>query len=340
MSDSADHDARPATGVPQAVPAIDVAFPDIAAWSAGNTGIPYVWRFDAPAAGPRVTIQGLTHGNEVCGAVVLDWLLRESVQPTRGSLALIFANAAAYESFDAADPFAARCLDEDFNRVWDACVLDSSRRSRELARARELRPCYDATDFLLDLHSMTDACPPMALAGRHRKGVELAWSVGVPEYVVVDQGHLAGRRLRDYAQFDDAADWRNALLIECGQHWERSSAAVARQATLRFLRHLDLVDLDFVDEHLDSAPVPAQRTIEITDVVTIASDAFEFAIPVHGLMTIGRRGTLLARDGGLEIATPYDDCVLIMPTRRPRKGETAVRLGRYAASPPAELHPA
>jgi hypothetical protein len=27
--------------------------------------------------------------------------------------------------------------------------------------------------------------------------------------------------------------------------------------------------------------------------------------------------------------TPYDDCVLIMPTRRPRRGETAVRLGRF-----------
>jgi len=39
-------------------------------------------------------------------------------------------------------------------------------------------------------------------------------------------------------------------------------------------------------------------------------------------------GTLLARDGAREIRTPYDDCVLVMPTRRPRRGETAVRLGR------------
>ena len=51
--------------------------------------------------------------------------------------------------------------------------------------------------------------------------------------------------------------------------------------------------------------------------------------PVEGMMVIGRRDTPIARDGGREIRTPYDDCVLIMPTRRPRKGETAVRLGRY-----------
>jgi len=43
---------------------------------------------------------------------------------------------------------------------------------------------------------------------------------------------------------------------------------------------------------------------------------------------VPKAGTLLARDGGVEVTTPYDDCVLIMPTRRPKKGETAVRLGR------------
>jgi len=31
------------------------------------------------------------------------------------------------------------------------------------------------------------------------------------------------------------------------------------------------------------------------------------------------------------VRTPYDDCVLIMPSRRLVKGQTAVRLGRYVA---------
>ncbi len=312
-------------------PPIDVAFPDIARWAAGNAGIPYVWRFAGAAGGPSVTIQALTHGNEVCGAIALDWLLRQAFRPVRGTLTLIFANAAAYESFDAHDPYAARCLDEDFNRIWDPCVLDSARRSHELARARELRPCYDATDYLLDLHSMTDPCPALALAGRHRKGRRLARALRMPQYIVVDAGHQAGRRLRDYAHFDDPADWRNALLVECGQHWEPAAPAVAREAALRFLRHFGVADPDFVDAHVDHGALPAQRTIEITDVVTIESAVFAFAHPVHAMMTLERRGTLLARDGEREIRTPYDDCVLIMPTCRPKKGETAVRLGRYVA---------
>jgi hypothetical protein len=45
---------------------------------------------------------------------------------------------------------------------------------------------------------------------------------------VIDAGHQAGKRLRDYAFFDDPVDPRSALLVECGQHWERGAPEVAR----------------------------------------------------------------------------------------------------------------
>jgi len=37
---------------------------------------------------------------------------------------------------------------------------------------------------------------------------------------------------------------------------------------------------------------------------------------------------VIGRDGGEPIATPYADCVLIMPVKGVRRGQTAVRLGR------------
>jgi predicted deacylase len=310
-------------------PPIEVEFPDLARWAAGNTGIPYVWTFKARRAGPHVLVQALTHGNEVCGAIALDWLLTAEFRPTRGTVTLCFANVVAYESFDPLDPFASRCVDEDFNRLWTADVLDGSRQTADLARARTLRPLYDRTDYLLDLHSMTDRCPPLAMAGLQHKGVELAQALGAPEHIIVDGGHKAGKRLRDYAFFDEADDPRNALLIECGQHWEASAPAVAKSVTLRFLRHFGMIDPAFLDAHLEPTPPPRQKVIEVTSVVTIATDAFEFAFPATALGVIAQGGTLLARDGDAEIVTPYDNCVLIMPTRRPKKGETAVRLGRF-----------
>jgi hypothetical protein len=90
-----------------------------------------------------------------------------------------------------------------------------------------------------------------------------------------------------------------------------------------------MVEPRLLDAHLDPAPCPPQRLIEVTTTVTIRSDDFAFTTAVRGLQTIPRAGTAYAVDGGMEIRTPHDNCVLIMPTRRPKRGETAVRLGRY-----------
>jgi len=87
----------------------------------------------------------------------------------------------------------------------------------------------------------------------------------------------------------------------------------------------------WADEHLDPQPLPPQRAIEVTEVLTIETDSFAFATPAFGLDVLPKGGTLLARDGDRDVFTPYDDCVLIMSTRRPRRGETAVRLGRFVS---------
>ncbi|MEO5787003.1 MAG: succinylglutamate desuccinylase/aspartoacylase family protein [Casimicrobiaceae bacterium] len=305
-------------------PAIDVRFPDIECWADGNTGISYVWTFDSGRPGPHTLVQALTHGNEVCGAIAIDWALRCALRPSRGRSTFAFANVEAYQAFDPADPFASRCVQEDFNRLWTEEVLAGPRDTADLRRARALRPLYDSVDALLDLHSMTDECPPLALAGLHVKGRALARGVGMPRHVIVDGGHAAGKRLRDYAFFGDPDDPRTALLIECGQHWERAAPKVAREALLHFLAHFGQLDAELVPPR----PPPDQQVIEVSDAITITSEDFAFVVPVQGLAVIPEAGTVLAIDGGNLIRTPYDACVLIMPTRRPRVGETAVRLGR------------
>ena len=46
---------------------------------------------------------------------------------------------------------------------------------------------------------------------------------------------------------------------------------------------------------------------------------------------IPHAGTEIARSDGRAIVTPYDDCVLVMPSPRLHRGQTAVRLGRLVA---------
>jgi predicted deacylase len=310
--------------------AIELTPPDISAY-AGNTEIPFVTRFDSGRPGPHVLVNALTHGNEICGAIALDQLLRAGVRPRRGTLTLAFDNVAAYREFDPRYPIASRFVDEDFNRLWAPATLDGPRRSVELERARVLRPVVDAADFLLDLHSMQYATAPLMLAGLLPRSRELARAVGIPELVMCDKGHAAGPRMRDYGGFGDPASTKTALLIECGQHWERRAAEVATDVMLRFLIALGCVTSEDVAAlgGPDFAARPRQRVIEVTEAVTIAGERFDFAGEFRGLEVLAAKGTLIGRDDGREVRTPYDNCVLIMPSRRLVRGQTAVRLGRY-----------
>ena len=137
--------------------------------------------------------------------------------------------------------------------------------------------------------------------------------------------------MRDYREFGDPAGSKTALLIECGQHWERRAAEVSTDVSLRFLLALDVVTQDDVAAlgGPDFAAQPQQRVIQVTEAVTIAGDRFDFAADYRGLEVLPEKGTLIGRDDGRDVLSPYDNCVLIMPSRRLVKGQTAVRLGRF-----------
>lgn len=309
---------------------IEVEFPDISSHAAGNTGIAYMHTFDSGSAGPHVMINALTHGNEVCGAIVVDALLRARLRPRHGKLTLSFANVDAYARFDAAAPDKARFVDQDFNRVWTAAKLDDlATRSSELERARAMRPVVDTVDLLLDLHSMHEKSAPLIVAGPLDKGIELSAQLGSPATVICDEGHPEGRRMRDYEGFGDAASPKNALLIECGQHWEAAAVAVARDSTARFLLLSGVVDASDLPPGW-IMPLPGEmRVVRVTEPVVAKSMDFRFAGPYTGLEVFEKAGAVIGWSEGHPVATPYDDCMLVMPSlRQLRPGVTVVRLGQ------------
>lgn len=310
---------------------VEITAPDLGPYRGGNTGIPGVTTFASGEPGPHVVITALVHGNELCGAWALLRLLQREIRPSRGRLSLAFVNLAAFDAFDPAKPKAARYLDEDLNRLWSRAVLEGPRHSRELDRAREIRPLIEDADYLLDLHSMQTVAPPLLLAGVTEKGRRLAAAMGFPGCIVADAGHRNGARMRDFADFGDPASPRTALLVECGQHWQKRSVRVAIAACRQFLAALDVVDGRLLDRLGPPPPPSPQRVVEVTEAVTVADGRFRFTREFHGLEVIPRAGTVIAYDGGQPIRTPYDQCVLIMPSRRLAPGITAVRLGRYVA---------
>ena len=83
---------------------VEIQAPDIEPYRAGNTEVPFFWSFDGARPGPHVMVTALVHGNELCGARVLDRLLRAELRPARGRLTFGFCNVAAYAAFDAPLP--------------------------------------------------------------------------------------------------------------------------------------------------------------------------------------------------------------------------------------------
>ena len=313
---------------PIALPHFDVAIspPDIEPWIAGNTGVRGFTTRDSGEAGPHLVLVALTHGNELAGAIALDRLMRDGLQPRRGRLTFGFANLAAFARFDRDDPVASRYVDEDLNRVWDQSWLDGTRRSLELDRAREMRPLIETANVLFDLHSMLWPSDPLILSGSTAKGRQLAQGVGSPGLVIADTGHSNGRRLIDYAIFAEPDNGPTANLVEAGQHWEAETVQTTIRAIAGMLRQLGMVMPD--DPRLPPPMRDPRVFAEVTTVVTARTAGFAFMQPYRGGQIIRRRDTLIAVDGTTDIRTPYDNCLLVMPSLRPSRGHTAVRLAR------------
>ncbi len=303
---------------------------DIEPWRQGNTGLDWVHLLDSGRPGPTVLVQALTHGNELCGAIALDWFMRQRIAPLQGRLALVFANVQAYHRFDPQNPNASRCVDEDYNRVWGDDQLFGPRDSVELRRARQLQPLVDSCDLVLDLHSMSEPCAPLMVCGKVDKNAHYARQLGMPELLMLDTGHPAGLRMVDRGGFGDPNSPKRALLIECGQHWERAAADVATDALVRFLALTGMVTPQWAQAH-QRLPLPAQqRTVRVTEAITARSADFKFLVPVVAMHVIPKAGTPVAQDADHIWLSPYDDAVMVMPgLAHVKPGNTMVRLGRY-----------
>ena len=313
--------------------------PDLDGWRAGNTGVEGVWQFDSGLAGRHVLITALVHGNELCGAWALKGLLDAGLRPRRGRLTLAFCNLAAFDRFDPANPDAARFVEEDLNRQWSPERLRQP-TSLERRRAAERAPFVEAADWLLDLHSMHEPGLPLTLTGLAPANIALAVAMASPEHIVVDAGHKDGVRMRDFGRFgtpEGIAVGARSLLVECGFHGDPHSGRVAQDQCARFLLAAGSIDAPDGAAWLPGWRLPdadGQWVLEVTGGVVARDETVRFSQPFQGLEVIPAAGTVIGFNRK-PIVTPYDDCVLVMPSlRQARAGVTVVRFARRRRARP------
>ncbi|HEY0887306.1 MAG TPA: succinylglutamate desuccinylase/aspartoacylase family protein [Ramlibacter sp.] len=304
-------------------PLLEVVPRDLSAYRAGNTGIPYVHRFESGRPGPHVLVNALTHGNELCGMVAATHLLDGGVRPAAGTLTVSFANVAAYESFDREKPFDSRQLVHNFNRVWSPEWLDGSEDSPELRRAREMRPVVAAADHILDLHSTSQPVQPFWVYPAFERNAAAALAIGRPSvHLVMPSGLGSGTPVIQHGRHGEPGGSGVALVAECGQHFLQATADLAVEVTLDFLAHFGLIEREV-------KPREAQRRFELLQTVVIRTPEFRFARPVVGFEEFSE-GELIATDGPAEIRSPCDRCTIFMPARAAIVGREAVYLTRPA----------
>ena len=154
-----------------------------------------------------------------------------------------------------------------------------------------------------------------------------------PEHIVVDAGHKDGVRMRDYGRFGDLDDnGTRSLLVECGFHGDPASRAVAQDQCVRFIEQSGALSADALAQQLPGwrlPDAPRQWALEVTGPVVATSSAFRFVAPYTGLEVFEKAGTVIGDNDGVPVVTPYDDCVLVMPSvRQARAGVTVVRFAR------------
>ncbi len=307
---------------------VELSAPDIEPYRAGNTGVEFVTTFDSGQSGPHVAVCAVTHGNEICGAIAVDHLLRAGIRPERGKLSFTFNNHMAYNRFDPAAPDESRFVDEDFNRVWTEDRLDGAEDTVELQRARELRPFFHTVDMLLDIHSMGTYSLPLMICNGLEKERVFTRQVDYPGHIMCGSGHVVGKRIIEYTPFHQPDDNKVALLVECGQHWAQATGDVALDTAAKFLAAAGAISSETADELLSPAGRDAPRA-EMWDVVagvTSNSADFRFAHEYVGMEVIEKAGTIIAFDGDATVVTPHNNCLLMMPNYKPGANMRKVRL--------------
>jgi predicted deacylase len=313
---------RAMPSVPPAFPALEVVPRDISAYRRGNTGVDYVHRFESGRPGPRVLVNALTHGNEICGMVAATHLLDTGVRPKIGTLTVSFAHVEAYNAFDAGKPFDNRQIVHNLNRIWSDEMLGGSEDSPELRRARELRPVVAAADHILDIHSTSQDVVPFWVYPAFDRNADVALAIGLPAvHLVMPDGLGSGTPLIQHGAHAGADAPGAAMVAECGQHFKRASAELATEVALRFLAHFGLIDR----APAAAFPRQPQRRFELLQTHIIRDAGFRFVRPLVGFETFAK-GELIATNGPDEIRAPCDDCTVFMPARTVIVGREAVYL--------------
>jgi N2-acetyl-L-2,4-diaminobutanoate deacetylase len=295
--------------------------------------------FHARAPGPRLLVLGAVHGNETCGPIAIRQLIDDFREQrlTLRSGAVTFVPVVNGPAHDAN----VRARGRDLNRGL------SPRRqieSEEDAIGNALCDLMIRHDVLVDLHSFRSEGEPFVFFGpsdndgalepfrRAAEEESLAAVLG-PSLAIHGWLSTYASTLGDRAEHGADATWRDGcgttefmrsaggygVTVECGQHAHPGAPVVARQAVLRAMRHLALID-----------GAPPARSVDCCIALTEAfirhdsSDAFARPWQTGSRVAAGER--LIERASG-DVLHAARDGYVVFPNAQGELGKSMCLFG-------------
>lgn len=274
---------------------------------------PENYQFESGRAGTRLAVFGAIHGNEHCGPKAIRTTMQRiedgSIILRAGSVCFVpVCNPRAHERN-------VRFTEENLNRVFKKTDQPAS---YEAHLANGLCALLDEhADMLLDIHSTSAPGPMSVFTDYPSPEVDaLAESLG-PEYIIVDWPKVYENDPLGFAS-SCTSDYAHSIgipsaTVECGQHDDPKSVAVAEVAILRALAHAGIIKRD-----REELPTPAR--ISMRYLAMKSSDADAFTKRWEHLEPIPRGSIIATKADGSEIRAD-EDMVMILPKHHAKAGE-------------------
>ena len=209
----------------------------------------WVLTIDSGLPWKEVSIMALTHGNEMVGLYVFDYLLNKfeiEDKIVNWKVNLIIWN---YESFLACEWWK-RYVDVDFNRIW-ADDFDKI-NTVEYKRKCELLPYIDRSNALLDIHSTSMLSRPMILpASNTDLSVQIAEDKDI-DFILFNVLEKVKWVTIVWRVVNNDND-NIALAMESWQHQLQTTLSYATTNTIKFLKNLWCVDTELQASRAKSA---------------------------------------------------------------------------------------
>lgn len=264
------------------------------------------------SAGRNLVVMVGTHGNEVCGPLMLEERLSE-ITIQRGQVTFIQGNPKAIEENK-------RFIDQNLNRMFRPIetYTEEERESYEFKRAQELKPLLKECDALLDIHSSgTEDTIPFIICEPNSFEIVKEFPFEVVSYGFdgIEPGGTD-----NYVNEHGG----NGICIECGYHYDPEAKDRAWESLKDFL-----ILNNATDGELN---VPKKQKVIDANYLYKTKVNFRLAKYFADFEEVAK-GDLIGTDGNEKVYAPKDG-VIIFARGREDSGEEAFIVGEFATLQP------